>query len=37
VIGAASGKAKRIHPLLWVVAALFVAYFAVGPITDAIT
>ncbi|MFD4468852.1 NCS2 family permease [Rhodococcus sp. NPDC058505] len=37
VIGAASGKAKQIHPLLWVVAALFVAYFAVGPITDAIT
>ncbi|MFC9788793.1 NCS2 family permease [Rhodococcus sp. NPDC127528] len=37
VIGAASGKAKKIHPLLWVVAALFVAYFAVGPITDAIT
>ncbi|MFD4182507.1 NCS2 family permease [Rhodococcus sp. NPDC058514] len=37
VIGAASGKAKHIHPLLWVVAGLFVAYFAVGPITDAIT
>ncbi len=37
VIGAASGKAKQIHPLLWVVAGLFVAYFAVGPITDALT
>ncbi|MFC7448122.1 NCS2 family permease [Rhodococcus daqingensis] len=37
VIGAASGKIKQIHPLLWVVAGLFVAYFAVGPITDAIT
>ncbi|EME23018.1 NCS2 family permease [Rhodococcus triatomae] len=37
VIGAASGKAKQIHPLLWIVAGLFVAYFAVGPITDAIT
>ncbi|GAA4489300.1 NCS2 family permease [Rhodococcus olei] len=37
VLGAASGKAKQIHPLLWVVAGLFVAYFAVGPITDAIT
>lgn len=37
VVGAASGKAKQIHPLLWTVAALFVAYFAVGPITDAIT
>ncbi|MGW0043564.1 NCS2 family permease [Rhodococcus sp. NPDC003348] len=37
VIHAASGKFKQIHPLMWVVAALFVAYFAVGPITDAIT
>ncbi|SEL27749.1 NCS2 family permease [Rhodococcus maanshanensis] len=37
VIGAFSGKIKQIHPLLWVVAGLFVAYFAVGPITDAIT
>ncbi|WP_137874693.1 NCS2 family permease [Rhodococcus sp. Q] len=37
VIGAASGKAKQIHPLLWIVAGLFVAYFAVGPITDALT
>ncbi|MFC4603465.1 NCS2 family permease [Rhodococcus kronopolitis] len=37
VIHAASGKAKQVHPLMWVVAALFLAYFAVGPITDAIT
>lgn len=37
VVHAGSGKAKQIHPLLWIVAALFVAYFAVGPITDAIT
>lgn len=37
VIGASSGRAKQIHPLLWMVAALFVAYFAVGPITEAIT
>ncbi|MFF0814941.1 NCS2 family permease [Rhodococcus sp. NPDC003318] len=37
VVHAFSGKARQIHPLLWVVAALFVAYFAVGPITDAIT
>jgi AGZA family xanthine/uracil permease-like MFS transporter len=27
------GKAGRIHPLLWVVAALFVVYFAINPIT----
>lgn len=37
VIAAASGRVKQIHPLLWVVAALFVAYFSVGPLTDAIT
>ena len=23
-----------VHPLLWVVAALFVVYFAIGPIED---
>jgi AGZA family xanthine/uracil permease-like MFS transporter len=37
VLNAASGGIKRIHPLMWVVALLFVAYFAVGPITDAVT
>ncbi len=37
VLAAAGGNAKKIHPLLWIVAALFVAYFAVGPITDAVT
>jgi adenine/guanine/hypoxanthine permease len=26
------GKAAAIHPLLWVVAALFLVYFAIGPI-----
>jgi AGZA family xanthine/uracil permease-like MFS transporter len=26
------GKTREIHPLLWVVAALFVVYFALGPI-----
>jgi AGZA family xanthine/uracil permease-like MFS transporter len=28
------GKAADIHPLLWVVAALFVVYFAISPITS---
>lgn len=37
VLNAASGGVKKIHPLMWVVALLFVAYFAVDPITDAVT
>ncbi|ASO22830.1 AGZA family xanthine/uracil permease-like MFS transporter [Actinoalloteichus hoggarensis] len=32
LLRAATGKARGIHPLLWVVAAAFVLYFAVGPI-----
>ncbi|WP_350347067.1 NCS2 family permease [Agromyces sp. G08B096] len=32
VVRALSGKAKEIHPLLWVVAAGFLIYFARGPI-----
>ena len=28
------GKASEVHPLLWIVAALFVVYFAIDPITD---
>ncbi|HWU19996.1 MAG TPA: NCS2 family permease [Nocardioides sp.] len=31
------GKAGEVHPLLWVVAALFVVYFAIHPITDWLT
>jgi adenine/guanine/hypoxanthine permease len=31
----ATGKAREVHPLMWVVAAAFVAYFAVGPIQAA--
>jgi len=31
------GKARQIHPLMWVVAALFVIYFAIGPLTDWLT
>jgi AGZA family xanthine/uracil permease-like MFS transporter len=32
----ATGRARGIHPLMWVVAALFVVYFAIGPIRDAL-
>jgi adenine/guanine/hypoxanthine permease len=28
------GKAREVHPLLWVVAALFVVYFAIDPIRN---
>ncbi|WP_427016876.1 NCS2 family permease [Pseudarthrobacter sp. P1] len=33
LVRAASGKARKIHPLMWVVAAGFVFYFARGPIS----
>jgi adenine/guanine/hypoxanthine permease len=31
------GKATQVHPLLWFVAAAFVVYFAIGPVTDLLT
>ena len=31
------GKAAEVHPLLWVVAALFVVYFFIAPLTDWLT
>ena len=31
------GKASEVHPLLWVVAALFVVYFAIDPVTRWLT
>jgi len=37
LIKAVKGKAAEVHPLLWVVAALFVAYFAIHPITTVFT
>jgi AGZA family xanthine/uracil permease-like MFS transporter len=37
VLRAARGDARRTHPLLWVVALLFVVYFAVGPVTEALS
>ena len=32
VIKACRGKARDVHWLLWVVAALFVVYFAIDPV-----
>ncbi|MEU0572192.1 NCS2 family permease [Nonomuraea sp. NPDC005983] len=32
LIKAVRGKARAVHPLLWLVAALFAVYFAMGPI-----
>ncbi len=31
------GKARQIHPLMWVVSTLFVVYFAIGPVGDWLT
>ncbi|KZB87269.1 NCS2 family permease [Amycolatopsis regifaucium] len=35
VIRAVTGKAKGVHPLMWGIAVMFIAYFAVGPIQAA--
>ncbi|MBW0115190.1 NCS2 family permease [Pseudonocardia abyssalis] len=32
LLAAATGRARTVHPLMWVVAVSFVAFFAVGPI-----
>ncbi|MCL3838412.1 NCS2 family permease [Aeromicrobium sp. zg-Y1362] len=37
VLKLAMGKARQVHLLLWLIAALFVAYFAIEPITRALT
>ena len=31
------GKVREVHPLLWIVAAAFVLYFAIDPVTDWLT
>ena len=36
VLATATGRARAVHPLLWVVAAAFLVFFAIGPITDAL-
>ncbi len=32
----AQGKARAVHPLMWIVSGLFVCYFALGPIQSAL-
>jgi AGZA family xanthine/uracil permease-like MFS transporter len=32
LLSAVTGRARRIHPLMWVIAALFVVYFALEPL-----
>ncbi|MFD2474854.1 NCS2 family permease [Amycolatopsis silviterrae] len=36
VIQAVTGKARKVHPLMWAIAVAFIAYFAVGPIEAAL-
>ncbi|TVT57557.1 NCS2 family permease [Amycolatopsis rhizosphaerae] len=36
VIQAVTGRARKVHPLMWIIALAFVAYFAVGPIQAAL-
>jgi len=36
VLRALTGRARGVHPLMWVIAAAFVVYFAMGPIQDAL-
>jgi AGZA family xanthine/uracil permease-like MFS transporter len=37
ILQAVTGKVKKIHPLIWVIAVLFVAYFMRGPIQTLLT
>jgi AGZA family xanthine/uracil permease-like MFS transporter len=36
LVHAATGKARKVHPLMWLVAAGFLIYFARGPISAAL-
>jgi AGZA family xanthine/uracil permease-like MFS transporter len=36
VIKATQGRAREVHPLLWLVSVLFVVYFAIDPIQRAL-
>jgi AGZA family xanthine/uracil permease-like MFS transporter len=36
VLSAATGRVRRIHPLMWLIAAMFVVYFALEPIQQLI-
>ncbi len=37
LIKVVKGKTGAIHPLLWVISVLFIAYFAINPLTDLLT
>ena len=37
VIQLVTGKARNVHPLMWIVAALFVVYFFINPLTALLT
>ncbi|MFF5992610.1 NCS2 family permease [Prauserella flavalba] len=37
VLQAATGRARTVHPLMWVVSVAFVVYFAIGPIQAALS
>jgi len=37
VIKIVTGKTGAIHPLLWVISVLFIAYFAINPLTELLT
>lgn len=36
VLATATGRARTVHPLLWLVSAAFLVYFAIGPISSAL-
>jgi AGZA family xanthine/uracil permease-like MFS transporter len=36
IIKLVRGRASTLHPLLWVTAALFVLYFAIDPVKNAL-
>ncbi len=36
LLRATQGRAREVHPLLWVIAGLFVVYFAIDPIQTAL-
>jgi len=37
VMETAAGRARKVHPLMWIVAILFVVYFGIDPIRDAVS
>ncbi|GAA2026462.1 NCS2 family permease [Pseudokineococcus marinus] len=37
LLAVARGRAREVHPLLWVVAAAFLLYFTIGPVQDWLT